>query len=80
MRQQRDADAERLDLARALIDAGGDAALTQIERKRKPANAATDDYNIHPCASFHGPFRENGRNRQIPVNMGANDGIGRQSA
>jgi hypothetical protein len=34
MRQQRNADAERLYLGRALIDPGSDPALFQIERER----------------------------------------------
>src|ERR1700680_3431739 len=48
MRQQRDADAESLDRRRALIDARGDAALMEIKRERKSADAAADDCNIHP--------------------------------
>ena len=47
MRQQRDADAELLDLGRALVDAAGDAALLEIERERQPANAAADDGYFH---------------------------------
>ncbi len=43
MRQQRDADAQFLDLGRALVDAAGDAALRQIERERQPADTAADD-------------------------------------
>ena len=43
MRQQRDADAELLDLRRALVDAAGDAEPVQVERERKPADAAADN-------------------------------------
>src|SRR6185312_197401 len=47
MRQQRDADAELPDFRCALIDAAVDAALLEIERQRKPANAAADDGYFH---------------------------------
>ena len=43
MRQQVDADAERLDLGRGLEDAAGDAGLVQRQREREPADAAADD-------------------------------------
>src|SRR5512141_455452 len=43
MRQQGDADTQLLDLGRALVDAAGDAALRQVERKRQPADTPADD-------------------------------------
>ncbi len=47
VRQQRDADAELLDLGRALVNASLDPALLEIERQRKPADAAADDGYLH---------------------------------
>src|SRR6476660_378903 len=48
MRQQCDANSERLDLRYTLIDTASYAAPVQIERKRETANPTADDYNIHP--------------------------------
>src|SRR6476646_2954020 len=48
MRQESDADAERLDLRRALVDAAGDSTLLEIECEREPANAAADNRYVHP--------------------------------
>ena len=50
VRQQRDADAELLQLGRRLVDAARDAARMQVERERQPANPAADDCDVH--ASF----------------------------
>jgi hypothetical protein len=47
VRQQRDADAELLQLGRGLIDPARDAARMQVQRKRKPANPAADDRDGH---------------------------------
>src|SRR4029077_17906304 len=48
MRQQRDADAERLDLRRALVYAAGDSTLLEIKCEREPANATADNRYVHP--------------------------------
>src|SRR5262249_23381514 len=47
MWQQSDADAERLDLRRALIDAAGDPAFLEIKREREPANPAANNRYEH---------------------------------
>src|SRR5581483_11812991 len=47
MRQSGNADAKLLDLRHALIDRAVNAALFQVERERKPANAAADDGDLH---------------------------------
>src|SRR5690606_20773771 len=47
VRQDIDADAERLDLRRGLVDAAGDAAPLQHEPEREPAYAAADDQYFH---------------------------------
>jgi CPA2 family monovalent cation:H+ antiporter-2 len=47
MRQQGNADAERFDLRRALINTAGNAALFEIECERQPANAAADNRYVH---------------------------------
>jgi hypothetical protein len=46
MRQEVDADAQRLDLRRRLEDAAGNAAPLQHQAERQPANAAADDENV----------------------------------
>ena len=46
MRQQVDADAERLDLRRGLVDAAGNAGLMQPQPERQPADAGADDDDI----------------------------------
>src|SRR6266545_1526787 len=46
VRQDVDADAQRLDLGRRLEHARGNAGLMQAERQRQPADAATDDQDI----------------------------------
>ena len=43
MRQDVDADAERPDLRRLLVDAAGDAGAVQAEGERQPADAGADD-------------------------------------
>ena len=43
VRQDVDADAERPDLRRLLVDAAGDAGAVQAEREREPADAGADD-------------------------------------
>ena len=47
MRQQRDADAELLDLGRALVDAARDAVPMQVQRQRKAGDSAADDRDVH---------------------------------
>src|SRR6185312_3316010 len=48
VRQEIDADAERLELRRRFEDAAGNAAPVQHQRKREPADAAADDeYLFH---------------------------------
>jgi 4-carboxymuconolactone decarboxylase len=47
MRQQRDADAERLDLRGPLIDARSDTALFEVQRERQPADSAANDGYLH---------------------------------
>src|SRR5690606_34191381 len=47
MRQQRDADAKRFPLARALVNTAGDAARLEIERQCHPADSAADNRNLH---------------------------------
>ena len=48
VRQQVDADPERLDLRRGLEDSAGDAGLVQRQREREPADAAANDqYRFH---------------------------------
>ena len=56
MRQQRDADAELLDLRRALVDAAGNPALLQIERERQPADAAADNCYLHSVVPISQAF------------------------
>src|SRR6476661_2715900 len=60
MRQQRDADAERLDLRRALVDAGGDSTLLEIKCEREPANAAADNRYVHPVTPIRWPVSYSG--------------------
>ena len=43
VRQDVDADAERPDLRRLLVDAAGDAGAVQAEGERQPADAGADD-------------------------------------
>src|SRR3954468_21040706 len=50
MRQQRDADAEFLDLRRAFVDLARHAALLQAERQRETADSSTDDGDAHHSA------------------------------
>ena len=47
VRQQIDADAERLDLRRRLEDAARDAGLVQTQAEREPADAGADDHDVH---------------------------------
>ena len=47
MRQQIDADAERLELARRLVDAAGDAFAVQVKRGDQAADAAADQRDVH---------------------------------
>jgi 4-carboxymuconolactone decarboxylase len=47
MRQQRDADAERLDLRGPLIDARSDTALFEVQRERQPADSVANDGYLH---------------------------------
>ena len=71
MGQKRDADTEFLDLRSALEHPAGDAPLVQVEGKRKPANAAPNDDNVHGafhCPDLHtnlprGPSREQSAGR-----------------
>ena len=56
MRQQRDADAEFLDLRRTLIDAAGDAALLEVEGKRQSTDAAADNRYIHSAPPAPLPY------------------------
>src|SRR3981189_3390152 len=42
VRQQRDPDAELLDLGRALVDAARDAVPMQVQRQREAGNSAAD--------------------------------------
>src|SRR6185437_14981949 len=46
VRQEVDADAERMDLGRGLEDATRDAGLVAAQRQRKPADAAADDQDV----------------------------------
>src|SRR4029077_4230561 len=48
VRQQRDADAQRLDLRRALVYAAGDSTLLEIKCEREPANTPADNRYVHP--------------------------------
>jgi 4-carboxymuconolactone decarboxylase len=79
MRQQRDADAERLKLRDAFVNAAGDAALVQIEREGETAYAAADDGYVHPGFLEPCPCRTvfglNGRDRRFPVNIMPSGGI-----
>ena len=49
MRQQIDADADRLDLGRGLEDAAGNAGRVQRQPERQAADAAADDDECRPC-------------------------------
>ena len=52
MRQDVDADAERPDLSRLLVDAAGDAGAVQAEGERQPADAGAEDgdpLRFHRC-------------------------------
>src|SRR5690349_3146783 len=54
VRQQRYADAEFLELRRALVYAAGNAAVLEIECERQPANAAADDCYFHSARPIVG--------------------------
>src|SRR4029077_15953236 len=60
MRQQRDADAERLDLRRALVYAAGDSTLLEIKCEREPANATADNRYVHPVTPVRWLFSYRG--------------------
>ena len=47
MRQDVDADADRLELGRRLEDAAGDAGAMQHQAERQAADAGADDENFH---------------------------------
>ncbi len=47
MREQTDADANRLDLGRRFVDARGDARFMKCQGECQPADAAADDNHVH---------------------------------
>ena len=51
MRQEADADPDRPDLRRGLIDAARDAALVERQRQTEPADAGPDDDHLHDALS-----------------------------
>ena len=79
MRQQRDADAELLQLRRRLVDAARDPARMQIEREREPANPAADDRDGHvirhsrarPKARLRASATRYGRDRESITTISA---------
>ena len=46
VRQQVDADADRLDLGRGLVDAARNVSRVQLERERQPADSRADDDDV----------------------------------
>jgi hypothetical protein len=51
VRQEGDADAERLHLGHALVHAAGEAALVERQREGQPSDPAADDGDVHEAGS-----------------------------